>query len=76
MAPIQIDDGPVRFVTGLANTVTGLLYTVSQPVLLWTNLKEAVPAPIPVTKPALLIDATAVVREIHVPPAVGVNCDV
>lgn len=73
VAPMHKDEGPIKVAAGLASTVIGLLKMVSQPVLLSINLKLADPSPTPVTKPEFETVATAGVREIHVPPAVGVS---
>lgn len=56
-----------------AATVTTPVGLEMQPVLLLVKLKVTVPAPTPVTTPALVTVATAGLLLLQVPPVVGVN---
>ena len=64
---------PVIFVVGRPITVTALVAFDAHNVVLFVKVKVAVPAPTPVTTPAFVTVATAVLLLVHVPPVVGLN---
>lgn len=70
VALTQILLNPVMLTTGNGLTVTGSVGNDAQPLLL-VNVKVAVPAPTPVTTPALVTVATAGLLLAQVPPVVG-----
>jgi hypothetical protein len=63
---------PVIITPVFSSTVTVPVAFDIQPLLL-VNVNVAVPAPMPVTKPAFVTDATAVLLLVHVPPVLGLN---
>jgi hypothetical protein len=67
---------PVIFVVGLALTVIALVASLGHSVALLVNVNVAVPGAIPVTTPAFVTVATAVLLLAHVPPVVGLKVDV
>lgn len=69
--PTQILLAPVMLTIGAAFTVTGLVGAEEQPVMELVNVKVAVPAETPVTTPALVTVATALLLLAQVPPLVG-----
>lgn len=71
--PIQSPEEPVMATVGLANTQTVADALDAQPVEASVNIKVAVPAVKPVTRPELLILATNGADEAHVPPVAGVK---
>jgi hypothetical protein len=66
--PTQTAEAPPK--TGAALTVMAVVVLL-HPVEAWVNVNVAVPAAIPVTTPALVTVATAVLLLVHVPPVVG-----
>jgi hypothetical protein len=71
--PIQIAEGPVRFIEGLGLIVTGKDGFETQLVAALVKVKVAVPALIPVTSPVLLTVATPLLLLDHDPPVEGDN---
>jgi hypothetical protein len=65
---------PDIFVVGRAITVTALVASDAHKVVLFVKIKVAVPALTPVTTPAFVTVAIAVLLLVHVPPVVGDNC--
>jgi len=66
--PTHTDDGAVT--TGFALTVTEVVVLL-QPVAVFVKVKLAVPADTPVTTPALVTVAIALLLLVHVPPVTG-----
>jgi hypothetical protein len=64
---------PVIFVVGLALTVTVLVASDGQSVVLLVNINVTVPPLTPVTTPALVTVAIAVLLLAQVPPVVGLR---
>jgi uncharacterized protein (DUF362 family) len=64
---------PVIFVVGRALTVTVLVASDGQSVVLLVNVNVTVPPLTPVTTPPLVTVATAVLLLVHVPPVVGLS---
>jgi hypothetical protein len=64
---------PVIFVVGRALTVTVLVASDRQRVVLLVNVNVAVPPLTPVTNPLLVTVATALLLLAHVPPVAGLN---
>ena len=69
--PVQMVVGPVTETVGLPVMVTTVEGLELHPVVALVNVKVAVPAPIAVTTPELLMVATAVLLDVHVPPLEG-----
>jgi hypothetical protein len=70
--PAQMDEFPVMLTTGRAVTFTPPVVAL-HPVVPSVKVKVAVPADTPVTRPAAVTVATAVLLLAHVPPKVGDN---
>ena len=70
VCPTQIVVAPVILTVGFAFTVTAAVALAKHPAL-FVNVKVAVPAPTPVTTPALVTVATELLLLDHVPPDVG-----
>jgi hypothetical protein len=64
---------PVILVVGLAPTVITEVASLGHPVLVCVNVKVAVPVDTPVTTPAFVTVATALLLLVHVPPVVGLK---
>jgi uncharacterized protein (DUF362 family) len=64
---------PVIFVIGRALTVTALVASDGQSVVLLVNVNIAVPPLTPVTTPPLVTVATVLLLLNHVPPVLGLN---
>jgi hypothetical protein len=69
--PTQMDEAPVMLTVGFALTVTALVGFEAQPVDVLVKVNVALPAATPVTTPALVTVAIAVLLLTHVPPVVG-----
>jgi len=66
-------DACANVAVGRAFTVNALVGAEEQPVDVSVQVKVAVPAAIPVTRPALVTVATALLEDCHVPPVEGVT---
>jgi hypothetical protein len=73
---IHIAEGPVKLIIGLGLIVNDKDGSETQFVVLFVNVKNAVPALIPVTTPALFIAAMLLLLLTQVPPVVGESADV
>lgn len=69
--PVQMVVGPVTVTVGLPLTVMADEALETQPVVELVKVKVALPAATPVTMPALLMVATAVLLDVQVPPLAG-----
>lgn len=73
LPPRQSDVSPVMETVGRFITCTGSEALDAQPLEVEVNIKVEEPGESPVTKPSLLMEATAPLVESQVPPAVGVS---
>lgn len=74
LLPTQTGLGPVTDTTVEGKTVIIAEESDVQPERVFVYTNRAVPLVIPVTRPLLLIVATAGFELIHVPPTDGKNC--
>jgi hypothetical protein len=74
--PMHIFDGPLLAIGVNALTVTALVASDGQRVVLLVNINVAVPPLTPVTTPAFVTVAMTLLLLVHVPPEVGLNVEV
>jgi hypothetical protein len=76
---VKVSVAPTHNVVAVDGVTTGFAFTVTadvvflHPVLVWVNVNVTLPAATPVTTPAFVTVANAVLLLAHVPPVVGVG---